>query len=78
MAMHYQSLTAINQAGLLIGRDNVVRLDRPSGTVPIELDDWGASARTLPVEARTVAEGAAPQLKEKFFHTRAGVYAPLS
>ena len=78
VAMHYQSLTAINQAGLLIGRDNVVRLDRPSGAVPIELDDWGASARTLPVEARAVAEEAASQLKEKFFHTRAGVYAPLS
>ena len=70
VAMHYQSLTAINQAGLLIGRDNVVRLDRPEGAVPIELDDWKSSAQILPDEARSVVEGEAPHIKEKFFSTK--------
>ena len=33
--MHLQSVTAVNQAGLLIGRDSVTRLDRPEDTDPI-------------------------------------------
>ena len=34
VAMHLQSVTAVNQAGLLIGRDRVTRLDRPTEANP--------------------------------------------
>ena len=72
VAMHYQSLTAVNQAGLLIGRDKVTRLDRPEGAERIELDDWGKARRLLPEEAFAVAEQHADRISETFF-TRASV-----
>ena len=72
VAMHYQSLTAVNQAGLLIGRDRVTRLDRPQGAEPIDLDDWDKARRLLPEEALAVAEQHADQISETFFtHTSA-------
>ena len=37
VAMYLQSVTAVNQVGLLIGRDRVTRLDRPDGSKPIDL-----------------------------------------
>lgn len=72
VAMHYQSLTAVNQAGLLIGRDRVTRLDRPQGAEPVDLDDWDKARRLLPEEALAVAEYHADQISETFFsHTSA-------
>ena len=72
VAMHYQSLTAVNQAGLLIGRDKVTRLDRPEGAEPIDLDDWDKARRLLPEEALAVAEQYADRIAEMFFtHTSA-------
>ena len=72
VAMHYQSLTAVNQAGLLIGRDKVTRLDRPEGAEPIDLDDWDKARRLLPEEALAVAEQYADRIAETFFtHTSA-------
>ena len=72
VAMHYQSLTAVNQAGLLIGRDKVTRLDRSKGAEPIDLDDWDKARRLLPEEALAVAEQYADQISETFFtHTSA-------
>ena len=72
VAMHYQSLTAVNQAGLLIGRGKVTRLDRPEGAERIELDDWGKARRLLPGEARVIAEQHADRISETFF-TRTSV-----
>ena len=70
VAMHYQSLTAVNQAGLLIGRDKVMRLDRPAGAEPIDLDDWDKARRLLPEEALAVTEQYADRIAETFFtHT---------
>ena len=72
VAMHYQSLTAVNQAGLLIGRDKVTRLDRPQGAEPVDLDDWEKAVRLLPEEALAVADQYADQISETFFtHTSA-------
>ena len=67
VAMHYQSLTAVNQAGLLLGRDKVTRLDRPEGVDPIELDDWERAKELLPGEAREVAAQRANEIAETFF-----------
>lgn len=70
VAMHYQSLTAVNQAGLLIGRDRVTRLDRPEGAERIDLDDWEKARLLLPEEARAAAERHAGRISETFFtHT---------
>ncbi len=72
VAMHYQSLTAVNQVGLLIGRDKVTRLDRPEGAVTVDLDDWEKARRLLPEEALAVAKQHSDRISETFFtHTSA-------
>jgi len=72
VAMHYQSLTAVNQAGLLIGRNRVTRLDRADGAETVDLDDWEKARRLLPEEALAVAEQYADWISETFFiHTSA-------
>ena len=78
VAMHYQSLTAVNQAGLLIGRDKVTRLDRPEGSESIDLDDWDKARRLLPEEALAVAEQSANQISETFLTEIAAPFAALA
>ena len=78
VAMHYQSLTAVNQAGLLIGRDKVTRLDRPDGAERIELDDWGKARRRLPEEAFAVAQQHADRISETFFTRTAAPFTALA
>jgi patatin-like phospholipase/acyl hydrolase len=53
-AMHLQSLSALGQAGLLIGADQLIRVDVPSDVPSIELDDWRAAKDVL--RAAAVAE----------------------
>ena len=71
VAMHYQSLTAVNQAGLLLGRDNVVRMDRPEGGEPIDLDDWEKAKQLLPGEAIQVATQYMERVEATFFTEKA-------
>ena len=78
VAMHFQSVTAVNQAGLLIGRDRVTRLDRPDGYEPIDLDDWKKAKDMLPEEAREVAQQNAQQLLETFLTLPAPPFVPLA
>ena len=78
VAMHYQSLTAVNQAGLLIGRDKVTRLDRPEGAEPIDLDDWDKARRLLPEEALAVAEQYADRIAEAFFTHASASFTALA
>ena len=78
MAMHYQSLTAVNQAGLLIGRDKVTRLDRAEGAERIELDDWEKARRLLPEEARVIAEQHANRISETFFTRTSAPFTALA
>ena len=78
VAMHYQSLTAVNQAGLLIGRDKVTRLDRLEGSELIDLDDWEKAVRLLPEEALAVAEQYADQISETFLTETAAPFAALA
>jgi hypothetical protein len=55
-AMHAQSLAATNQARLLLGPQNVVRIDPAISGVPIELDDYRrAMNELLPAVAGAVA-----------------------
>ena len=78
VAMHYQSLTAVNQAGLLIGRDKVTRLDRTEGTEPVDLDDWTNATRLLPQEAIAVAEQYADRISETLFTDKATPFKVLA
>ena len=78
VAMHYQSLTAVNQAGLLIGRDKVTRLDRPDGAESIDLDDWAKARELLPAEARAVAEEHANQIADTFLTQTASPFTALA
>ena len=78
VAMHLQSATAVNQAGLLIGRDRVTRLDRPDGREPIDLDDWTKAKDLLPGEAAEVVYDNACQLVETFLTEPTAPFAPLA
>ena len=69
-AMHFQSMNALGQAGLLIGRDRIIRLDPPSGG-KIDLDDWRKARAILPEEAtNAMAQYGAP-IASTFLTTKA-------
>lgn len=77
-AMYFQSVTAVNQAGLLIGRDQVTRLDRPDGSEPIDLDDWEAAKELLPGEAEEVARDNSCRLAKTFLTEPAAPFTPVA
>lgn len=78
VAMHYQSLNAVNQAGLLLGRDKVTRLDRAAGSEPIDLDDWARAAEILPHEGFAMAEEHAERITKTFFTDAAVPFTALA
>lgn len=77
VAMNFQSVTAVNQAGLLIGRDRVTRLDRTDEREPIELDDWTKAKELLPREAQAIARRNADHLASTFLSGPAPPYEPF-
>ena len=78
VAMHFQSVTALNQASLLIGKDRVTRLDRAEGSEPIDLDDWTKAKEFLPEEAREIALGNADHIVQTFLTRPAPPFTPLA
>ena len=78
VAMHYQSLNAVNQAGLLLGRDKVTRLDRAENAEPIDLDDWVKARELLPDEALTVAKENAERITRTFLMNTAVPFTALA
>jgi hypothetical protein len=56
-AARAQSLNALGQAYLLVGKQNIVRIDPPETENPIALDDVARAVAELPRLARTHAEG---------------------
>ena len=69
-SMHFQSMNALGQAGLLIGRDKILRLDPPSGG-NIHLDDWERAVAILPEEARVITASSGDQIASMFLTTKA-------
>ncbi len=55
-AVHFQSLSALGQAGLLNGKDHIIRVDPPVKGRQIDLDDWDRARKVLPVTATTVLD----------------------
>lgn len=68
-AMHLASQNALGQAGLLIGRDRVIRLDAPVMTDPIELDDVARAKAELPAIASSLVVANEAVVAERFLDT---------
>ncbi|WP_165919027.1 hypothetical protein [Rhodovulum adriaticum] len=68
-AMHLQSQNALGQAGLLIGRDRMLRLTSAPTLEPIGLDDFVRASRELPAQAKRLVEENAERL-EAFFDAK--------
>jgi hypothetical protein len=63
-AMRLQSQNALGQARLLVGPENIFRIDCPELTPPIDLDDWTLAKEQLP----ELAKGAARQWEARVAH----------
>lgn len=75
-AMRAQSHNALGQSYLLLGKENVVRLDAPETPHPIAMDDhWRAKAE-LPPMARSLVEGAGHHAKAMFLDEPVVAYEP--
>lgn len=68
-AMHLQSQNAQGQAGLLTGRERMLRLTSAPTLEPIALDDFERAHRELPTLAKRLVEQNAARL-EAFFDTQ--------
>jgi patatin-like phospholipase/acyl hydrolase len=66
-AMHLQSQNANGQAGLLIGRDQLLRLNAPPmPQSPIALDDYSRASRELPPIAARLVDEQGDVIRDRF------------
>jgi patatin-like phospholipase/acyl hydrolase len=77
-AMRAQSLNALGQAYLLLGKDHVMRIDAPESANPIALDDYRRAKEELPNMARSLVEGAGREIDRVFLATPATAYVPCA
>lgn len=75
-AMRAQSLNALGQAYLLVGKDQVMRIDAPESPTPIALDDHRRAKEELPNMARSLVEGAGREIARVFLSDTVDAYAP--
>jgi uncharacterized protein len=75
-AMRAQSLNALGQAGLLIGKENLVRIDAPETPNPIAIDDHRRAKAELPAMGRSLAEASGQHIRHMFLQERALPYEP--
>jgi hypothetical protein len=76
-AMRLQSLSAINQARLLIGPPSVVRIDAPPNAVPIPMDNWSRSVHELTPAAAKSVEKDGNRIAEMFLKEPATIFVPV-
>jgi patatin-like phospholipase/acyl hydrolase len=76
-AMRLQSQNAIGQAGLLLGRDRLVRIDAPSQVATIGLDDWRQSVDLLPAAAAAAVAADGERVAMMFLRTPVKPYVPV-
>ena len=74
-AMRAQSKNALGQAYLLVGKDQVLRLDGPESTNPIELDDHHRACSDLPAMGRSLVEANGQGIYVTFLRERSGTTA---
>ena len=77
-AMRAQSLNALGQAYLLLGKDHVIRIDAPESANPIALDDYPRAKEELPHMARSLVEGAGREIERVFFNEPVHCFAPCA
>jgi uncharacterized protein len=75
-AMRAQSLNALGQAFLLVGKDQVIRLDAPESANPIDLDDYERACAELPSMARSLVEASCHKIAEMFLREPAESFVP--
>ncbi|MFZ5780117.1 MAG: CBASS cGAMP-activated phospholipase [Pseudomonadota bacterium] len=76
-AMQLQSQSALGQAGLLIGPENLLRIDIPKTVPPIALDDWRAAVTKLPSAALQAVERHGSSVAQMFLSEKALQYEPV-
>ena len=76
-AMRLQSHNAIGQAGLLIGKDQIVRVDAPDYAYRIGMDDWTSAVEVLPGAAETALEEHGNRVARVFFQELVTMYKPV-
>lgn len=72
-AMHLQSQNAIGQAGLLIGRDQLIRLNAPPMS-QIALDDYDRASAELPPVAVGLVDEFGDTVRNRFLFSAADAY----
>lgn len=73
-AARAQSRNALGQAYLLVGKQNVLRIDAPESDKQIALDDVRRSLRELPEVARTLIEGSGHRVLHMFLQDEVDQY----
>lgn len=76
-AMRLQSLAATNQARLLLGPPSVMRVDPPTFTPAIRMDDWRRSVAELVPAADAVLGDKADQIAALFLKEPAASFVPV-
>jgi patatin-like phospholipase/acyl hydrolase len=71
-AARAQSHNALGQAYLLVGKNNVTRIDAPESDSPIAMDDVARSIRELTLVARSLVEGSGHHLERMFLDSTVG------
>lgn len=76
-AVHFQSLSALNQARLLVGASNVRRVEPFGYQKCIKLDDWAQAQKELPEAAKKVCDKVGEAVFSEFLQEPALPYHPL-
>jgi patatin-like phospholipase/acyl hydrolase len=73
-AARAQSKNALGQTYLLVGKNNVIRIDAPETDTQIELDDTRRSLRELPLTARSLVEGSGHHVEGLFLRDKTDTF----
>ena len=76
-AMRLQSHNAIGQAGSLIGRERITRVDAPANAHRIALDDWTRAVASLPQAAEMSLEEHRSRVVPAFLWGPTAAYRPI-
>ena len=77
-AMRLQSLSALGQAGLLLGADRTLRVTAPTCEESIALDDWSRAVKELPEAARADLHEFGDRARSTFLLEPAAPYQPIA
>jgi patatin-like phospholipase/acyl hydrolase len=76
-AMRLQSLNALGQAGLLIGPEQVIRIDAPASEKKIHMDDWVRATAELPAMAQEALDTYGNVVARMFLSDTVAPYEPV-